>query len=78
MSCDLDHLNKLSFPHPKEAPHKFWLQSALWLLRKRSLKMSNLRDLDQGQPMTMTFGIPKNSCTHLVDCIYQRWHHRPQ
>ena len=24
-SCDLDHLNKLSFPLPKEAPHKIWL-----------------------------------------------------
>ena len=42
MSYDLDHLNKLSFPHPKEAPHKIWLQSAEWLLRKRSLQMLNL------------------------------------
>ena len=24
--CDLDHLNKLSFPHPIEAPHEIWLQ----------------------------------------------------
>ena len=24
-SCDLDHLYKLSFPLPKEAPHKIWL-----------------------------------------------------
>ena len=24
-SCDLDHLYKLSFPVPKEAPHKIWL-----------------------------------------------------
>ena len=23
--CDLDHLYKLSFPLPKEAPHKIWL-----------------------------------------------------
>ena len=23
-SCDLDHLYKLSFPLPKEAPHKIW------------------------------------------------------
>ena len=23
-SCDLDHLYKLSFPLPKEAPHKFF------------------------------------------------------
>ena len=43
------HLNKLSFPNPKEAPYEVWLQSAQWLLRKRSLKILNLRDLDQGQ-----------------------------
>ena len=24
-SCDLDHLFKLSFPLPKEAPNKIWL-----------------------------------------------------
>ena len=24
-SCDLDHLHKLSFPLPKDAPHKIWL-----------------------------------------------------
>ena len=24
-SCDLDHFYKLSFPLPKEAPHKIWL-----------------------------------------------------
>ena len=24
-SCDLDHLYKLSFHLPKEAPHKIWL-----------------------------------------------------
>ena len=23
-SCDLNHLYKLSFPLPKEAPHKIW------------------------------------------------------
>ena len=27
-----------------------------WLLRKTSLKILNLRDLDQGQWMTLTFG----------------------
>ena len=27
--CDLDHLNKLSFPRPKEAPHEIWLQLAV-------------------------------------------------
>ena len=25
LSCDLDHLYKLSFPLPKEAPYKIWL-----------------------------------------------------
>ena len=24
-SCDVDHLYKLSFPLPKEVPHKIWL-----------------------------------------------------
>ena len=24
-SCDLDHLNKFSFPHPMKAPHEIWL-----------------------------------------------------
>ena len=24
-SCDLDHLYKLSFPLPKDAPHEVWL-----------------------------------------------------
>ena len=37
-SCDLDHLNKFSFPHPKEAPHEIQLQSAQWLLRKKKFK----------------------------------------
>ena len=32
---------KSSFPHPKETPHKTWLQLAKWLLRKRSLKYWN-------------------------------------
>ena len=48
-SRDLNNLNKLSFPHPKKTPHKIWLQSAEWLLRRRSLKILNLGDLDQGQ-----------------------------
>ena len=37
-SCDLDHLYKLSFPLPKEAPHKIWLWSAKRFLRRRCLK----------------------------------------
>ena len=38
-SCDLDRLNKLSFPWPKEAPHEIWLQSAQWFQRRGCLKM---------------------------------------
>ena len=34
--------------------------------------------LDQGQPMTVTFDIHIGSCTHLVKCTYQLWHHRLQ
>ena len=67
-SCDPNNLNKLSLPHPKETPHKIWLQSTKWLLRNRSLKILNL---DQGLRLTLTFDIHKGSYTHLVDCIYQ-------
>ena len=38
-SSDMDHLNKLSLPHPKEAPHEIWLQSAQWFQRRRCSKM---------------------------------------
>ena len=48
------------------------------LLRKRSLKILNLSDLDQGQWMTLTFDTQKASCTYLVDCIYQLLYHRLQ
>ena len=34
------------------------------LLRKRSLKILNLIELDQGQSMNLTFGTHKASCTH--------------
>ena len=44
-SCDLDHLNKLSFPHPREAPHEIWLQSAQWFQR-RCLKMLTHTDAE--------------------------------
>ena len=37
-SYDHDHLKKLLFPWPMEAPYKIWLQLAHWLLR-RCLKM---------------------------------------
>ena len=37
-SCNLDNLNKLLFPHCKEAPHEIWLQSDQ-LFQRRCLKM---------------------------------------
>ena len=40
------------------------------VIEEKSLKILNLRDFDQGQSMTLTFGTHKTSCTHLVDCIY--------
>ena len=38
-SCDLDHLYKLSFPLPKEAPHKIWLWLAKRFQRRRCLNI---------------------------------------
>ena len=37
-SCDKDHLSKLSFPHPIEAPYEICLWLAQWFLRRRCLK----------------------------------------
>ena len=34
-----DHLNKLSFPHPKESPYEIWVQLAQWFHRRGCLKM---------------------------------------
>ena len=36
-SCDLDHLYKLSFPLPKDAPHQVWLCLAKQFLRRNCL-----------------------------------------
>ena len=38
-SSDLDHLYKLSFPLPKEAPHKIWLWLAKRFQRRRCLNI---------------------------------------
>ena len=38
-SCDQDPANKLSFPLPKDAPHKIWLSSAKRFQRTRCLKL---------------------------------------
>ena len=37
--CDPDAGNKISFPLPKEAPHKIWLCSTKRFWRRRCLKM---------------------------------------
>ena len=39
MSCDLDHLYKLSFPLIKEASHKIWARLAMQFQRRRCLKI---------------------------------------
>ena len=55
-SCDLDNLFKLSFPLPKEAPHKIWLWSAKRFQRRRCLKSVNGRrttTTDNDGPRTM-------------------------
>ena len=41
-SCDQDPANKLSFPLPKDAPHKIWLSSAMQFQRRRCLKFSHV------------------------------------
>ena len=40
--CDLDHLYKLSFPYPKEAPHTIWL----WLAKRFQRRCLNIVDDD--------------------------------
>ena len=61
-SCDLDHLNKFSFPYPMKSSVWNWI----WVT------------LDQGHWMTLTFNIHIGSCTQLVNCIYQLWYHSLQ
>ena len=43
-SCDPDSANKLSFPLPKEAPHKIWLNLAKSFQRRRVLKKNEQMD----------------------------------
>ena len=45
-SCDLDHLYKLSFPLPKETPHKIWLSLAKRFQRRRCLNIVDNDDND--------------------------------
>ena len=49
-SCDPDATNKISFPLPKEAPHKIWLWLAKRFRRRRSLSIVN----DYGRRLTTT------------------------
>ena len=46
--CDPDAANKLSFPLPKEAPHKSWFCLTKWFRRRRSLKNVNGRTTEAG------------------------------
>ena len=47
-SCDLDHLYKLSFPLPKEAPHTIWLWLAKRFQRRRCLNIVDNDNDDDG------------------------------
>ena len=57
-SCDPDAANKLSFPLPKEAPHKIWLRSAKRFLRRRCLSIVDDDD-DDDDDGRRTMGILK-------------------
>ena len=46
-SCDPDAANKLSFPPPKEAPHKIWIRSAKRFLRRRCLSIVDCYEMDK-------------------------------
>ena len=50
-SQDGDNLNKLSFPHPIEAPYEIWLWLAKWFLRRC------LKSVDDGRMTELTFTI---------------------
>ena len=51
----------------------------LAMSKEKINKLLNLNvPLDQGQWIALAFGIHIDSCTHLVNCIYQFWHHRLQ
>ena len=55
--CDPDHLYKLSFSLPKEAPHEIWHQLAKWFQRRRCLKiMVMYMYIAPGQGQTTPWG----------------------
>ena len=47
-SCDPDDANRISFPLPKEVPHKIWICLAK-RFQRRSLKMVDGRRMDEGR-----------------------------
>ena len=47
--CDLNHLFKLWFPLPKDAPNKIWLWLAKWFQWRRSLKMVDDGRMTEGR-----------------------------
>ena len=60
-SCDPDAANKISFPLPKEAPHKIWLLSAQRFRRRRCLKLFTTTDDGQTTDGRLLDGYPISS-----------------
>ena len=75
-SCDFDHLYKLSFPIPWKIHIKSGFNRLSGFSGKEIWKCWTWVSLVQGQWVTLTFDIHIVSYTDLVNCIYQRWHHR--
>ena len=53
-------------------------QIGLAVAKEKKYENVNLRDLGQGQWMTLTFDIHIGSCNRFANCIYQLWHHSLQ
>ena len=62
-SCDLDHLYTLSFPHPKEVPHKIRHWLAKWFQRRRILKIMVIYDVHLSNVLTDHFSNPVSEKT---------------
>ena len=68
-SCDPDAANKISFPLPKEAPHKIWLWSPQRFLRRCLSIVGRTKDGQTPEhgytissPMSLRFRWAKNHC----------------
>ena len=59
-SCDLDRLNQLSSPLPKETPHKIWLCVAKLFQRRRCFNIVDDGRTDDGR-QTPKHGFPISS-----------------